>query len=190
MDRITHALYDFDPQDQCYVIKLSPDRHMDIFNNLDHYPIRKRDVNQHVVNYIEDCSSDIPLKYKLKIEIKIKKESPNQDLEQRIVRGMKNYFLYIAELYKKNSRSEARNSLLFGLIFTILTTFTFWLESQQIVIDQIFFKTILEGLSIGSWIFLWEAIAGLAIKNRSNRYLIRTYRRLLHSKIYFIYQEW
>lgn len=73
------------------------------------------------------------------------------------------------------------------LIFAIIAVATFFIESLQLNINRIFLKMILEGLSIGSWVFLWEAIAGLVIKNRENRFLIKTYKRLSKSFLYFTY---
>lgn len=184
---IIKDLYDFDSHDQAYIIKMAPDYYLDIFNNLDHYPLRKRDINQQVINYIEDCSSDIPLTESIEIEIKIKKQLRNNELEERTRTGIHNYFSYILTFYRAKSRSVINTSIIYIIIFLILTTFTFTLDSFDIQINKIFLKTILEGLSIGSWVFLWEAIAGLVIKNKENRYMIRTYKRLSQSFLYFLY---
>ena len=187
MDKHIYNLYDFDENDKSYIIKLSPDYYLDIFNNLDHYPIRKRDVNQHVINYIEDCSSDLPLSKNIKIEIKITRELRNPDLEERTRKGIRNYFKYILAYYSKMSKKEIHNSIVFFIIFIILTSITFFTESLNLHINRIFLRMILEGLSIGSWVFLWEAIAGLVIKNRKNRFMIKTYKRLSDTFLYFTY---
>lgn len=187
LNTLIYDLYDYDPKDHSYVIKISPDYYLDIFNKLDHYPIRKRDINQSVINYIEDCSEDIPLSKTIKIEIKIKKEPRNADLEERTAKGVRNYFQYILASYKKMSKTVLNTSLIYMLIFAIIAVATFFIESLQLNINRIFLKMILEGVSIGSWVFLWEAIAGLVIKNRENRFLIKTYKRLSKSFLYFTY---
>jgi len=187
LKELINELYDYDQNDQTYIIKIAPDRYLDLFNNLDHYPIRKRDVNQHVVNYIEDCSGDIPLNEKIKIEIKIRDQSKDPDLEERTRKGIKNYFNYIHAFYKQESRKIINNSIIYFIIFTILAILTFSFEALNIGMNKIFLKTIFEGLSIGSWVFLWEAIAGIAIKNKRNRFMMRTYQRLSDSSLYFLY---
>jgi hypothetical protein len=63
----------------------------------------------------------------------------------------------------------------------------FFIEKRYSVVNTIFLKTILDGLAIGSWVFLWEAIAGVVIRNQKNRYMIRLYKRLIKSELYFIY---
>ncbi|MBN2041106.1 MAG: hypothetical protein JW864_13770 [Spirochaetes bacterium] len=187
MKKRIHHLYDFDVSDQTYVIRISPDKYLDIFNKLDNYPIRKRDINQNVINYIEECSNDIPLSDNIKIEFQIKNEQRNIDLEERTRKGIQNFFLYELAIHKMNSLKVIKASILYVFIFTILTVTTFSIEVLNIKTGAIFFKTILEGLSIGSWVFLWEAIAGIVIKNNTNRHLIKTYKRLLKSSLVFSY---
>ncbi len=189
MDELVRYLYDFDEADGCFVIKLSPAKYLDIFNNLDPYPIRKRDINQHVVNYIEDCSSDIPLKQKIKIEIKIKDEARNEDLEQRTTKGIRNYFRYILEYHQRRAREVVNTSIAYVVVFVMLTVSALVLEPLDIPVNRIFATTVLEGLSIGSWVFLWEAIAGVAIKNKQNRFQIRTYKRLAGCALTFHYSD-
>jgi hypothetical protein len=187
MSRHIKTQYDYDRTDDCYVIKLSPDRYIDIFNSLDHYPMGKRDINQSVINYIEECSSDIPLSRNIKIEIQIKRELKNEILEDRARTGIRNYFQYILEYHRHNSKDVINISVLYIAIFIILTIMTYAIEASNVVINQMFLSTIVKGLSIGSWVFLWEAIAGLVIKNKKNSYLIKTYERLSKSCLIFMY---
>lgn len=187
MNKIISFLYDFDKNDNSYIIKLSPDSYHDVFNSLDHYPLKRRDIKKEVIDYIEECSKDIPLKEKIKIEISIKNGIRSEDMEERTIKGISNNILYILDYYKRQSMNVVRMSLLYGLIFLVLVFTTFFVESLEISINKLFFKTIFEGLSIGSWVFLWEAIAGITIKNSRNIYLIMIYRRLLHSEFYFLY---
>lgn len=187
MNPLIKELYDYDPVDKAYVIKLAPDKYLDIFNTLDHYPIRKRDINQTVLTYIEDCSSDIPLKVKIKIEIKIKNQQRDPDMEERTIKGIRNYFSYILFLHKKSSKNMLHISFIYMLVFLFLTIITFGIEALDIHTNILFVKTVLVGLSIGSWVFLWEAIAGIAIKNGTNRYMIKTYKRLAESHLFFLY---
>ena len=188
MEKIIEYLYDYDDRDQSYVIKLNPDRYIDIFNDLDHYPIRKRDINQDVITYIEDCSHDIDLKYKIKLEIKLAQDLENKDLEERTKKGIYTYFQYMLELSRKKKRAVINRSLGFILVFILLAFVTFYIESSNVSINKVLFKTIIEGFSVGCWVFLWEAIAGLVFKNRENLITIKTYKRLLNCRIQFIYR--
>lgn len=188
MEKIIEYLYDYDSRDQSYIIKLNPDRYVDIFNDLDHYPIRKRDISDNVITYIEDCSYDIDLKYKIKLEIKLARDQENKDLEERTKKGMYTHFRYMLELSKKKKRAVINRSLIFIVVFVVLALITFYIESAKLSINKALFRTIIEGFSIGSWVFLWEAIAGLVFTNKDNRIAIKTYKRLLNCRIQFIYR--
>ena len=187
MKAILKALYDFDETDKSYILRLSVHKYTDIFDTLDNYPIRKRDIHPDVTNYLEECSFDIPLSRNIKIEFRIRDELRNADLEERTRKGIHNYFLYQRELIRKNSNANIIKSLVYLLVFFILIAFTFTLETIQYPINRVFFRTVLEGLSIGSWVFLWEAIAVLAFKNRKYRYLRKVYQRLSNTHLIFKY---
>ncbi len=187
MRKVLNGLYDFDETDQSYVLRLSVNKYTDIFNTIDNYPIRKRDIHPGVINYLEDCSFDIPLSRNIKIEFRISNELRNADLEERTRKGIRNYFLYQLELIRKRSNANIIKSLGYLIIFFILIFVTFTLENVQHPVNRVFFKTILEGLSIGSWVFLWEAIAVLAFKNRKYRYLRKVYQRLSNTHLLFNY---
>lgn len=187
MKTILKTLYDFDETDQSYILRLSVNKYLDIFNTLDNYPIRKRDIHPIVTNYLEDCSFDIPLSRSIKIEFRIKNELRNADLEKRTRKGIRNYFLYQLEVIRKNSNANVFKSLVYLIIFFILIAVTFTMETIQYPINRVFFRTILEGLSIGSWVFLWEAIAVLAFKNRKFRHLRKIYQRLSNTHLIFKY---
>ena len=181
------SLYDYDEIDQTYVIKISTNNYLDLFNKLDYYPILKRDIDTAVMDYMEDCSDDIPLRKKIKIEIGIKQENRDDDLEMRTIKALKNNLLYILDFYRKSSLSTINSSLIYAAMFVVLNLVTFWFESVGLNSNSIFFRTLIEGFSIGSWVFLWEALAGVVFKNKDNRHSIRIYKRLLESKIFFSY---
>lgn len=186
MLKIINSLYDFDKASNAFIIKLSIKRYLNIFNNYDPYPIRKRDIDQNVINYLEDCSDDISFKSNIILEIKILEEKKDIDLEERTKKGLVNNFLYMYEYYKNENRKIINNSIFYIFTFLVLASFTFWFDSSDLNINRVFIRTVLEGISIGSWVFLWEAIAGLLIKNKSSRKLIKTYNRFMNCKIVFI----
>lgn len=187
MKALLKTLYDFDETDQSYILRLSVNNYTDIFLTLDNYPIRKRDIHPGVTNYLEDCSFDIPLSRNIKIEFRIRNELRNPDLEERTRKGIRNYFLYQLELIRRNINENIGKSLIYLITFFTLISITFLLESIQYPINRVFFRTILEGLSIGSWVFLWEAIAVLAFKNRKFRHLRKVYQRLSNTHLIFKY---
>jgi hypothetical protein len=186
MDEILRKIYDFSESDNAFIIKLSPDSYLDLFNKLDHNPIRKKDLNQSVINYIEDCSDDISLDKNIILEIKIKKVAHSSDLESRVRNGLLNYFEYMVEYYRQKMKKQRSTSLLFVVLFILLATSSLKFASLTVDSKNVLFKTLVQGISIGSWVFLWEAIVGITIKYKPNRMHFRFYKRLLNAKIIFI----
>jgi hypothetical protein len=185
MLKIINSIYDFNQHENAYVIKLSLKKYLHIFNNFDPYPIRKRDIDQNVATFLEDCSNDISFNQKVILEITLTEDSTDSDLEARTTKGLRNYFLYMYQYYKNERRKTVNNSIYYMVFFVLLASLTFWLEYLHLNYNQILIRTVMEGMSIGSWVFLWEAIAGLLLKNRSVITLSRTYKRYLDSKIMF-----
>jgi hypothetical protein len=101
---------------------------------------------------------------------------------------MYTHFRYMLELSRKKKRTVINRSLVFILVFVVLVLITLSIESAEVSINKVLFRTIIEGFSIGSWVFLWEAIAGLVFTNKDNRIAIKTYKRLLNCSIQFIYR--
>jgi len=188
MNKLIHYLYDFDKEDKTYVIRLSVPEYTALFNKFDYYPIKKREINDRVISYIEDCSTDIPLSAKIKIVITIKQEK-DKDIEERVRLGIYHNFMYLLDVYREQSKEVKKVSVLYVVVFLLLTLLSVWLESQQIPLNKIFFDTLLKGLSIGSWVFLWEAIASIVFRNAKNRYYIKIYRRLVLCKLCLAYEN-
>ena len=186
MHKILQKIYDFSEADNAFIIKISPDSYLNLFNNLDHNPIRKKDLNQSVINYIEDCSDDISLDKNILLEIKIKKDAHSSDLERRARKGLLNYFEYMIEYYRQKMKQQWSTALTFVSLFIFLAVLSLMLAPYATASDNILFQTLVRGISIGSWVFLWEAIVGVTIKYRPNRMHYRRYKRLLNAKIIFI----
>jgi hypothetical protein len=188
MNKLIHYLYDFDKEDKTYVIRLSVPQYTALFNKFDYYPIKKREINDRVISYIEDCSTDIPLKAKIKIVITIKQEK-DKDIEDRVRLGIYHNFLYLLDVYREQSKEVKKVSALYVVVFLLLTLASVWLESLHLPLNKIFFDTLLKGLSIGSWVFLWEAIASIVFRNSKNRYYIKIYKRLVLCKLCLSYEN-
>ena len=180
-------IYDREPGTDIFIVKLSIDRYTDIFNGLDPSPLRHRDLAQSVISYLDDCSSDIPLKYKIDIQVICPKEIMNEGRENRTMNGLRTYFNYMLLLLKKDRHLLRRKSVVYFFTSIILLFLSLYLGS--IMPNDIFFRTAIEGLSIGGWVFLWEAIVLAFFKSRKLRTKSRRYRRLADAPITFIYQD-
>lgn len=180
-------IYDREPGTDIFIVKLSIDRYTDIFNGLDPSPLRHRDLAQSVISYLDDCSSDIPLKYKLDIQVICPKEIMNEGRENRTMNGLRTYFNYMLLLLKKDRHMLRKKSIVYFFTSIVLLFLSLYLGS--IMPNDIFFRTAIEGLSIGGWVFLWEALVLAFFKSRKLRTKSRRYRRLADAPITFTYQD-
>jgi hypothetical protein len=73
--------------------------------------------------------------------------------------------------------------------FTSIVLLFLSLYLGSILPGDIFFRTAIEGLSIGGWVFLWEAIVLAFFKSRKLRTKSKRYRRLANAPITFTYQD-
>ena len=88
--------------------------------------------------------------------------------------------------YRQKMKQQWSTALIFVSLFIILAVLSLVLAPYATASNNIFLQTLVRGISIGSWVFLWEAIVGVTIKYRPNRMLYRRYKRLLNAKIIFI----
>lgn len=179
-------IYDRDPETGNFIIKLSINEYTDIFNELDPSPLRRRDVAQPVVDFLDDCSADIPLKYKFELQILCPREIMNEGREHRTMNGLRTFFSYMVLIYKKDLRVLSQKALMYFITSIVLIVVSLYTSAR--FPSDLFFKTLVEGLSIGGWVFLWEAIVLSFFKSRKIRIKRARYRRLLAAPVSFIYQ--
>ena len=178
-----NQMYDRDSDSNAYIINVVVKKYEDIFNNLDPSPYKRRDLNSNLISFLEDCSLDIPLQFKTLLQFQVPKAIRNEDLEYRITLGLGNYFSYIMNSFSRRLKMIDDRSMAFvGISFALLLIATFM---TRLDIDNLFSQTINEGIFIGGWVFLWEAISSYSIKKKEVKNEYRHYKRFCRSPINF-----
>jgi hypothetical protein len=177
------ALYDKEKSSNAYIINVSVKAYEDIFNNLDPAPFRRRDLNVDLIRFLEDCSLDIPLRFKTIIQFHVPEKIRAEELETRIATGLRNYFSFIMSSYRRRIKLSDQRSMYFvGISFLLLLLASFM---NRFDFQSLLFKTINEGVIIGGWVFMWEAISSYSIKKREITNQYKYYKRFLESPIHF-----
>lgn len=57
--------YNTNPDTSAYMIEISLDEYSELFNGWDASPLRRRDLEPELLDYIEQCGAEIPLNYNL-----------------------------------------------------------------------------------------------------------------------------
>ena len=180
-------IYEKDPNTNSYIIAVAVEKYGDIFNELDPAPFKSRDLNNELRTYLEDSSFDIPLKYDITLQINLLDEKPNFTWEERIVFGLKTYFSFVERQFAREISDSYRKGFFYIGIAFILLFVAYSLKSSAPL--EIISGIALEGITIGGWVFLWEAISTFAFKHRETRNKNKHYKRFMAANITFKYAK-
>ena len=178
-------IYEKDEAANSFIISVAIGNYADIFNELDPAPFRKRDLNQNLRDYLEDSSSDIPLKYNIILQFNISVEAMDPDKEEKIRSGLKTYFKFVRDLLRNRISQSYKKSSIYVFSSFLLLSLSYLLRTTMIA--GLFFTILVEGITIGGWVFLWEAISTFAFRNREVRGNYRHYKRFADAPIRFNY---
>lgn len=184
-DATLEKIYEKDPATNSFIIAVAIENYTDIFNELDPAPFKNRDLNTDLRVYLEDSSADIPLKNDIILQFNILNERQDLKREERISFGLKTYFSFVQRQLRRQIRQSYQKSVFYvGIAFMLLlAAYSLRTLGGQDIITN----TVLEGITIGGWVFLWEAISTFAFKNRSIKSKNKHYKRFMCAQIRFNY---
>lgn len=177
--------YSSDSRTGAYQIEISLDKYTDVFNEWDPAPFKKRDIDPAFEDYLKGCSSDIPLKYKIELFLCLPEDQYDIQKEGIIKEGIKTYFQSKTEIIKKTIRFMNKNTGIYALVSVVFLILALSLETSST--SNVFINLLLQGLFIGGWVFLWEALNIFVFHKSKIKYQYRVYERLLRSDIEFKY---
>jgi hypothetical protein len=185
-ERTLERIYEKDKQTGAFIISIALDSYVDVFNELDSAPWRRRDLDHDLRVFLEDCSSDIPLKYDVILQFNVELEKQDTIKEERLKMGLKNYFTFARTgLQKKIHRSYERSTLYsITAFFLIFASYSLATISTNPLLSAVF-----DIISIGGWVFLWEAISELAFDGREARERYKMYSRFSLAEVRFTYVQ-
>jgi len=173
-------------QEGDFVLEAFLDRYIDAFNEWDSAYLEIRDLNPGLLHFLERCSQDIPFKYGIELLFSVS-EPREEETEKLIIRGVKANFSY------KILREKTDLRLLFRRIkkyFAVAISLLILVFSLDPVMPQtLMARTLKEGMMIGGWVFLWQALSLFSFNRGEIVRKIRHYERFLSSKVSFRYEE-
>lgn len=170
-----------------YIVNLRVHKYNDIFDNLDNSPLKARNINKNIQLYLQDSFANIPNKNSINIIFHITGEEKNELKEEAIILAIQRCCLKRLKSKRTDLRSSNIDTVIYVLTSVLLLSIGFDLET--IFIDRtVLFNTLLEGVNIGGWIFLWEAISKLFFKSKDINNEIQEVHRILKSNVSFTYE--
>ena len=178
-------IYKMDTETNTFIIEVSLISYNEIFNGWDPSPIKRRDLDPDLLHFLNECSSDIPLNFPLELQFYLPKEQYDEDKENLTRVGIKNNFNFIIHFIGKEIRQINRKIFFYFIIaFAFLSVSYMWRER---VAENIVTTTLVEGLSIGGWVFLWEAFSLFFFSRQEIYGRLKRNKRFQDTKINFSY---
>ncbi len=178
-------IYKVNSETNAFIIEISLINYNEIFNGWDPSPIKRRDLDPDLLHFIDECSSDIPLNFPLELQFHLPKEQYDEDKEGLTRVGISNNFNFIAHFIRKEIKQI--NKRIFFYIIIAFAFLSVGYMSREQVTENIITTTFIEGLSIGGWVFLWEAFSLFFFSRQEVYGRLRRNKRLQDTKINFSY---
>jgi len=173
-------------EDGEFVLEAFLDRYVDAFNEWDSAYLEVRDLNPGLIHFLERCSYDIPFKYGIELLFTVS-EKREAETEELISRGVRANFSYKILREKTNLRLLIRRIKKYFAVSVTLLFLVFSLD--PILPESLMTRTLREGMMIGGWVFLWQALSLFSFNRGDIVRKVRHYERFLESKISFRYEE-
>ncbi len=180
-------IYEYDEFSKSFKLGIQLEEYRDAYSNWDFSPYNNRDLDDDLIEYLLECSYEIPIKYILVIEFHLLHQSLNSEREKKSILGMRNFFGYQLRKLKGHKYRMMREIIQFLVIGSILLTSGLYLtpfKSKSLAL------TILtEGFYIGGWVMLWEMFTSWFFDIKKINTKIRHFERLLNADINYLYSK-
>lgn len=167
------------------IIDIALDDYIDFFHEWDNASYKRRDIHNELVEFLDVCSEDIPIRKKLQIVFTLKTNDISGEKENAIRISYQNYYRSLKRLEYRKFKRFIRISLI--LLCTSLLLLTSYGLLADYSANSIISKVLLESLLIGGWVFAWEAVHMLFLDIIEPFRRRREIKRFLEAEIHFKY---
>lgn len=167
------TIYPYDIDTFTYCVYISLDSYEELFNGWDAAPIKRRDLEPDLIDFLEQVSYDIPLSEKVKIVFNLPEKTKDVEKELRSKEAIYHNFHLIRHFINKSLMQNNRKIITYlamGVLFLLLS------YSLDLYLHLEFpFSILVDGFFIGGWVMFWEAFSltffiGYEFRNRRNRF--------------------
>ena len=106
-------------------------------------------------------------------------DSISIDSSKRLQSSINEYFSYLQFLEKKSMKESLKNSIIFFIIGFFLVALSFILSEEE----NLAIKIVSEGVMIGGWVALWEALAIVLVNWLPLNKNLKIYKKIANSKV-------
>lgn len=179
--------YRMNDENTHFIIEVSADSYSEIFNGWDPSPMKKRDLDPDMMEFIVDSSEDIPPKFPIELHFYLPLSEQDEEKESLSIAGIRNNFQSSIMYLKKELGQNRRKTFEYVILSVIFLLFAYFLG--RFSLDHVLLKILYEGLFVGGWVFLWEAFSIIFFSDQEISRKLKHYYRFLDSPIQFFYLD-
>ena len=166
-----------------YVIDINAGKTSDLYNNYDKYAPYVRKEDQDLVDYITDSAQELG-NAEFFIQFRLR-EPADSELRVRIAKSIKNYFLYLRTVEMHELGRMMRTSLIVLAVGIAILLLSIWVNSNITGKPSVLHMVFAEGLTVASWVALWQALATFLIHWAPISKKIILYKRIAKTDVQF-----
>lgn len=178
-------IYPYNPHTLTFTIPARVTSYDEFFNPIDPSPAPARDLTPELVDYLNQCSTEIPAQYELNIQLQVQNEFQSKQREQECLASLRVFYqhnIFVVQAQIRHMRGRAFKYLMISFACLAITILGENWSSTGFAGNLIH-----EALLIGGWVFMWEAVTLNFIEMDSFTQEIYKYRRLIAANVSFTY---
>lgn len=158
-----------------------------LFNSVNLAPLRRRDISGDLKQFLVECSAGIPLTVPVVLVIALEGQAADATLESEVKAGLRTYFSYMASVIDNDLRAERTKLVKFVLLSVAIMSAAVLLGNSSLSKTGLVYTLLSNGLTVGGWVFLWEALYSKFIRRIDAKSTQRRYERLRDATVQFVY---
>lgn len=179
----TLNLYNQNTDSLAYMIEISLDDYSELFNGWDASPVKRKGLEPELMDYLEQASTEIPMKEKVELCFYMPKTFRDNDKEARSIKAIINNFKVELAMIEKQIKRNYRRLVVYIIFAIIFLIAAYFLRNAAGL--SILTNILIEGFFIGGWFLLWEAFSLFFFDTHEIIIRKRLFQRFLTSDIYF-----
>lgn len=184
---ILSEIYKLDTGTREFIIPVRFHSPQDLYNPIDPSPAPARDLSDELADYLDQCSDEIPVENKIRIEIEFANDPRDPGFETECEASIRAYYKH--EMFVKIRELSAQKKAAVRHFLISLTCLSTYVISENFKFPFLLYTILQEAILIGGWVFMWEAVTHNFIHNQPTKEIIAKKRRLVGCSILFKYQK-
>jgi hypothetical protein len=180
-------IYPYNPSTNTFEIPVSIQKYEDFFASIDPSPASKRDLSIELVNYLGQCSDEIPRQYRVSLNLQIRVFLQDIGREQDCLDSFKTFFQHKVLIEK--SEIQRRRLVAIKYLLVSFLCLSIYIVTKYANINSFFLDLLREAVLIGGWLFLWESVSIFFIEVDHHYQAIQKSARLIQAPIKFTYSQ-